>query len=111
MNRPLLAVARNGKNSAHKGTSIVDPGPGLEEGAAFEKARRAIFTPGTAAGGPRRNLQKSGLSAVGTAASFSVPYLFGFSAQMLSAHSVTWGRYVMVAAHGVVKTFESSTVN
>jgi hypothetical protein len=33
------------------------------------------------------NFQKSGLSAVGTAASFSVPYLCGFSAQTYSGHS------------------------
>ena len=33
------------------------------------------------------NSQKSGLSAVGTAASFSVPYLCGFSAQTCSGQS------------------------
>lgn len=39
--------------------------------------------------GPRdaANRQKSGLSAVGTAASFSVLYLCGFSAQACSGHS------------------------
>jgi hypothetical protein len=34
-----------------------------------------------------RNAQKFGLSAVGTAASFSVPYLCGFSEQTLSGQS------------------------
>jgi len=33
--------------------------------------------------------QKSGLSAIGTCASSSVPYLCGFSAQTFSAHSST----------------------
>ncbi len=45
---PLLAVARNGKNGAHNGPSVVDPDPGPEEGAAFEKPGRSIFAQGTA---------------------------------------------------------------
>src|SRR5436853_497501 len=34
--------------------------------------------------------QKSAVRAVGTAASFSVPYFFGFSAQTCSSHSLIW---------------------
>src|SRR5215510_7882755 len=57
--------------------------------------------------GPNR-LQKSGLSAFGTAASFSEQYLLGFSAQMLSSHRVTWGRYVIFFVHGAATTETSS---
>ena len=53
---PLLAVARNGKNGAHNGPSVVGPGPGLEEGAASENPGRSIFVRGTAAGDPNANI-------------------------------------------------------
>jgi len=55
--------------------------------------------------------QKSGLSAVGSAASFSVPYLCGFSAQTFSGQPRNTRRYVLVADQAVVKTPLSSTVN
>src|SRR5438270_2573816 len=55
--------------------------------------------------------QKSGVLAVGTCASSSVPYLFGFSAQTFSCHSPASFRYVTVADHGEVNTAGSSTVN
>jgi hypothetical protein len=63
-------------------------------------------------GGQRRFCtQKSSLSAVGTAASFSVPYLCGFSAQTFSGQPRNTRRYVLVADQAVVKTPLSSTVN
>jgi hypothetical protein len=56
------------------------------------------------------NFQKSGLSAVGTAGSFSVLYLSRLWAQTYSTHSPSGRPYVTYADHGVVKISGSSTV-
>jgi hypothetical protein len=61
-----------------------EPGPGANGNGAGISVRRQPTLEMRADTGCR---QKSGLTAVGTAASFSVPYRYGFSAQTRSGQS------------------------
>src|SRR6266852_2693752 len=79
----------------------------------FGKVRHSRLTLETGISDPyRTTLQKSGLSARGTSASFP-GYQLRFSAHTISGQSRGSPslRYVIVAVHGVVNMFLSSIVN
>lgn len=98
----LTVVTRNSTLNATRAGKVVAVVLHLPRETAIAHQRKLHSSPA----------QKSGLSAVGTAAALpAIANSCVLSAHTTSRHSSIPRRYVMVADHGIVKTPSSSTVN